>query len=1293
MKAVRLDYSGGINVITDKSVLPDRFATVLDNVDMRSGFPRTIREPLFHSIVSNSTYQPQLSSTKKIFNYRGRWIYSDYNRDYVAQYINGIERIYWNDIIDSYTYSGTNNLVPQKMIEGTQVRLGTPKPTSKPIVTAGTTIVPKILSTTVSTGVGGIIPGTYYYAVSAVYNVGISPPSNIVSATIPPAASGSTANPNRNITIEWGKIPDAIGYIVWGRSSNYSSMNRITKMDASNLSYLDNGQITPSNDNPQSYFDSAPITYIYTYERNVEGLYNESGVSEISDAIQTTTGRNIARDVYHDGFFNQTETVSLDASNAEFTVTPSNTTYPQIGVTGWRQVSTPNQVVFTTPTQHFLQTDDYVVFTGTNWKSSTYKNQKYQVVVIDDHNFAIQNIAPPQQIDIVAGGIVNDGFEFTGSAGGYSGSPTTNLPLTTISGVGTGGTVDITFGQSHHLFGPIKSVTVHTAGNNYKVGDYVSFTVEDVPLPIIVGGDQPEGFELGSSSISILNSGSGYLKPGSISAFEIINYGSGYTANTTFNNIALTGGSGSGATISFSTNELGVPYEVRISNAGGGYDYSADLGISAGGGSGFSLRPMAINSGVFQNIDVTGGTGVGAKANVTTNSSGSIAAIEMVDSGSGYNLGGSGGNYGLGGGLGSGTNASFTANYYEISKIVITMKITSVDGLNTGINLAKTRVTINQLSSSKMVYDNDALSLNLTSQTAGAIVGVLISNPGLQYTNGTYTNVSLTGGNGLGAKATITVANKIVTSCTITNGGGDYLVGDILNGVFGGGTGFIATVATLSTEGYINGLFKAKKIDAYGVPIQGISTFDIPTYTKTWTNPCRLTATAMWTPKNGYYNTWNLYRTGSGGIYQLVKKIDISQLSYSDTTSKDYLGGPPTSYYIDNGVFGPVTILFSPPPNGLTCLTEHYGMLFGVDGHRVRWTPIGQPDAWPDVYYYDFSYKPIALASYGTSLVVLCEDALYLIDGNAPSSMSLSKSKCEDGCIAPFSVQATNKGLVFLSNRGLMLFNGMEAVCLTDSKIPSFMLIGPSKLDSPINFWWYPTKLGFFYGNFANNDGVLYRDTASAKFYRTNETGFPNYEITSAYHYGKYYLVYTGRENYEAHTTLVVDLQAPGVPITTLGLKPVDIIVNELEEMYILVDNQGTQDPNNMIYFKAQNSEVEPQSNFASNPGLSIYKMLVGKSSMPLVVRSGVKGFESRTERKRFGQLEFFGNGTLSVRVYIDGVFIANDQVTLAEAPTKPRKMNLPRGYRVGYTIDFEIYGDCDKLVTEFTYDSIRGVS
>ena len=82
--------------------------------------------------------------------------------------------------------------------------------------------------------------------------------------------------------------------------------------------------------------------------------------------------------------------------------------------------------------------------------------------------------------------------------------------------------------------------------------------------------------------------------------------------------------------------------------------------------------------------------------------------------------------------------------------------------------------------------------------TTGTLVG------GSLYTNGTYTTVTLTGGSGSGAKATIVVSGAAVTSVTITTAGNGYVVGDTLSAtaasIGGTGSGFTVKVGTVGSD-------------------------------------------------------------------------------------------------------------------------------------------------------------------------------------------------------------------------------------------------------------------------------------------------------------------------------------------------------------------------------------------------------------------------------------------------------------------------------------------------------------
>jgi hypothetical protein len=83
-----------------------------------------------------------------------------------------------------------------------------------------------------------------------------------------------------------------------------------------------------------------------------------------------------------------------------------------------------------------------------------------------------------------------------------------------------------------------------------------------------------------------------------------------------------------------------------------------------------------------------------------------------------------------------------------------------------------------------------------------AISGFNPPTGGSSYTTGVYPNITLTGGQGSGATATITVAGGVVSAVTLTNPGNFYAVGDSLttasSNIGGTGSGFSVTVASVN---------------------------------------------------------------------------------------------------------------------------------------------------------------------------------------------------------------------------------------------------------------------------------------------------------------------------------------------------------------------------------------------------------------------------------------------------------------------------------------------------------------
>ena len=86
------------------------------------------------------------------------------------------------------------------------------------------------------------------------------------------------------------------------------------------------------------------------------------------------------------------------------------------------------------------------------------------------------------------------------------------------------------------------------------------------------------------------------------------------------------------------------------------------------------------------------------------------------------------------------------------------------------------------------------------SNFVGVINGTSIYTAGSGYTNGTYSYISLTGGTGTGATATITVAGGIVTTVVIEDQGRDYAVDQFLSASIPGGSGFSLVITSVQNN-------------------------------------------------------------------------------------------------------------------------------------------------------------------------------------------------------------------------------------------------------------------------------------------------------------------------------------------------------------------------------------------------------------------------------------------------------------------------------------------------------------
>jgi hypothetical protein len=181
-------------------------------------------------------------------------------------------------------------------------------------------------------------------------------------------------------------------------------------------------------------------------------------------------------------------------------------------------------------------------------------------------------------------------------------------------------------------------------------------------------------------------------------------------------------------------------------------------------------------------------------------------------------------------------------------------------------------------------------------------------------TNGTYGGVALTGGNGSGATANITVSGGAVTAVTIFNPGKQYVVGNVLSAVsstIGNVTGFSVPISSV----YINQSLAGGTV-AYYVPNTNI-------FKQTWfnadqgsnhqnTNPVQLDA-------NGCAIVYG------SGIYRQVLQDSLGNTIWDQLTASTNQNNP---YWAN---------LAGGTPNAITVVDTSFA---GIDGQIIGFIPL-----------------------------------------------------------------------------------------------------------------------------------------------------------------------------------------------------------------------------------------------------------------------------------------------------------------------------------------------------------------
>jgi hypothetical protein len=123
------------------------------------------------------------------------------------------------------------------------------------------------------------------------------------------------------------------------------------------------------------------------------------------------------------------------------------------------------------------------------------------------------------------------------------------------------------------------------------------------------------------------------------------------------------------------------------------------------------------------------------------------------------------------------------------------------------------------------------------------------------------------------------------------------------------------------------------------------------------------------------------------------------------------------------------------PPADLKYLTGLWnGMMAGISGRSVRFCEAFTPYAWPLAYeILPTAVTPVALASFGQTLVILTDGKPILSTGGSPDAMDEQPTEFLQACVAPLSAVGMGYGVAWASPDGLAFIGEGGARLLTQN--------------------------------------------------------------------------------------------------------------------------------------------------------------------------------------------------------------------------------------------------------------------
>lgn len=168
-----------------------------------------------------------------------------------------------------------------------------------------------------------------------------------------------------------------------------------------------------------------------------------------------------------------------------------------------------------------------------------------------------------------------------------------------------------------------------------------------------------------------------------------------------------------------------------------------------------------------------------------------------------------------------------------------------------------------------------------------------------------------------------------------------------------------------------------------------------------------------------------IYRIGGPVTkFTLAAAITNATTSYSDTIADDALQA---------NLLRSET--WSQAPAGLKYLVEAYAMLFGALGTKLRFTPIGLPNAWPETYYLQMPNTITGIAVTPVGLLVFTMTQTILVTGSGPLVLSQQVLDKSVGCVNHSTIANVKGAVVWISRDGLESSTGGSIVNVSKDKL------------------------------------------------------------------------------------------------------------------------------------------------------------------------------------------------------------------------------------------------------------------